>query len=436
MAIVEPETRDPETTVSPSFCGDVDQLEADLITWAGHIAAATAQWLVWLAAYDRTQGWERGGCKSAAHWLSWKCGMSIGTARTHVRVARALEDLPVVAAAFAAGELSFSKVRALSRLRGPFDEAELVEQAKWATASQLDRIVGGCLTATRKPEPKRRYRSRADPNGTTEITITVAADEADRIEQTISTEMDRVIDERDESVSRAEWITQLGGWDNLRADTATALLTHSLTEPDPAPVEVVVNIEAGPAFEGRTATSGTYLPDEVTKKLSCEAAIATTDLVANTDGAIGIGRRTRIVPRWLRQLLERRDDHTCRFPSCTSNRRLHAHHIVHWSDHGPTNLDNLILLCNYHHHLVHEGGYSLTGSGQNPTFATPEHHELLAIPLVGSPRPVRGLGNAEQSLVAKWSGERLDLPYAVSVNLDAMSAYQRQPEEPGSPSLN
>lgn len=396
MAIVEPETRDPGTTVSPSFCGDVDQLEADLITWAGHIAAATAQWLVWLAAYDRTQGWERWGCKSAAHWLSWKCGMSIGTARTHVRVARALEDLPVVAAAFAAGELSFSKVRALSRLRGPFDEAELVEQAKWATASQLDRIVGGCLTATRKPEPKRRYRSRADPNGTTEITITVAADEADRIEQTISTEMDRVIDERDESVSRAEWITQLGGWDNLRADTATALLTHSLTEPDPAPVEVV----------------------------------------ANTDGAIGIGRRTRIVPRWLRQLLERRDDHTCRFPSCTSNRRLHAHHIVHWSDHGPTNLDNLILLCNYHHHLVHEGGYSLTGSGQNPTFATPEHHELLAIPLVGSPRPVRGLGNAEQSLVAKWSGERLDLPYAVSVNLDAMSAYQRQPEEPGRPSLN
>ncbi len=83
---------------------------------------------------------------------------------------------------------------------------------------------------------------------------------------------------------------------------------------------------------------------------------------------LGAGRRTRLVSRKLRRALERRD-RGCRFPGCAATRRLHAHHIVHWADGPPTELDNLMLLCTFHHHTVHEGGWRIdpaTGAFVNP----------------------------------------------------------------------
>jgi hypothetical protein len=102
----------------------LERLEANITEWSGHIAAATAQLLEWIAAYDRREGWKSWGCKSAAHWLSWKCGDTLHTAREKVRVARALSDLPLIAIAFAHGQLSYSKVRAITRVAEPADDGE------------------------------------------------------------------------------------------------------------------------------------------------------------------------------------------------------------------------------------------------------------------------------------------------------------------------
>ena len=99
----------------------LERLEAQICELAGHLAAATCRFLVLLADFDARRGWASWEMGSCAQWLSWKCQMSSGTAREHVRVARALRDLPVIRARFAAGPLSYAKVRALTRIADPGD---------------------------------------------------------------------------------------------------------------------------------------------------------------------------------------------------------------------------------------------------------------------------------------------------------------------------
>src|SRR5215207_777797 len=97
-------------------------LADEITTVAGQLAAATCRFLLLLAEFDRREGYHRWECNSCAHWLGWKVGMSRRTAQDHVRVARALEDLPITTKAFAAGQLSYSKVRAITRVATPKSE--------------------------------------------------------------------------------------------------------------------------------------------------------------------------------------------------------------------------------------------------------------------------------------------------------------------------
>ncbi|MGZ6968860.1 MAG: DUF222 domain-containing protein, partial [Acidimicrobiia bacterium] len=125
-------------TEAEPVVGDVaghpmEWLEAEICTLAGHIAAATCRFLLLIGEFDDRGGWRTWECLSAAHWLSWKCGMSTRTAREHVRVAHALQELPVMTEAFAAGQLSYSKVRAMTRVATPKTERDLVEVAKHGT---------------------------------------------------------------------------------------------------------------------------------------------------------------------------------------------------------------------------------------------------------------------------------------------------------------
>jgi hypothetical protein len=107
----------------------LERLEAQICELAGHLAAATCRFLVLLADFDARRGWASWEMSSCAAWLSWKCQMTAGTAREHVRVARAMRDLPVIRAEFGAGRLSYAKVRALTRIATPENEAGLAEIA-------------------------------------------------------------------------------------------------------------------------------------------------------------------------------------------------------------------------------------------------------------------------------------------------------------------
>src|SRR5829696_3830558 len=119
----------------------LELLEREITELASHIHAATCRWLGLVAEFDRREGWADWGCRSCAHWVSWRCGIAPVAAREHVRVARRLEELPSIRAAFADGQLSYSQVRALTRVEKVDKEEELLSLARHATAAQLERLV-------------------------------------------------------------------------------------------------------------------------------------------------------------------------------------------------------------------------------------------------------------------------------------------------------
>jgi hypothetical protein len=124
-----------------------DELANGICLRAGRISAAEAEPLGWIAEFDRREGWAGHGLLSCAHWLSWRTGLSPGAAREQVRVARRLEDLPELARAFAAGRVSYSKVRAITRVAEPDDGRDWVALARHSTAAQLEKLVRGVRRA-------------------------------------------------------------------------------------------------------------------------------------------------------------------------------------------------------------------------------------------------------------------------------------------------
>lgn len=130
--------------------GEATRAGNEIACLAGQIAAATARFLELLGEFDARDGWRAyAGMRSASHWLSWRTGMDLRTAREHLRVARALRDLPVTRTAFRKGRLSYSKVRALCRVATVETEQGLVDMATHAPAAHVERLTRGLVAAAR-----------------------------------------------------------------------------------------------------------------------------------------------------------------------------------------------------------------------------------------------------------------------------------------------
>jgi len=138
----------------------LERLEAQICELAGHLAAATCRFLVLLGDFDARRGWASWEMSSCAAWLSWKCQMSSGTAREHVRVVRALRDLPVIRGEFGAGRLSYAKVRALTRIATPDTDAGLAELAGPMTGNQLERFARAHRQVSSADDAAARVRRR------------------------------------------------------------------------------------------------------------------------------------------------------------------------------------------------------------------------------------------------------------------------------------
>jgi len=150
----------PEAAAVPDDPVPLERLEAQICELAGHLTAATCRFLVLLADFDARRGWASWEMNSCAQWLSWKCQMSSGAAREHVRVARALRDLPVIRAEFGAARLSYAKVRALTRIATPENEAGLAEIAGPMTGNQLERFARAHRQLTSADDAAARVRRR------------------------------------------------------------------------------------------------------------------------------------------------------------------------------------------------------------------------------------------------------------------------------------
>ena len=151
--------------------------------------------------------------------------------------------------------------------------------------------------------------------------------------------------------------------------------------------------------------------------------------VGHEGQALNIGRRARSIPPAIRRALMLRD-HGCAFPGCTHTRFLHAHHLQHWLHGGPTSLDNLVMLCSFHHHLVHEGGWRITAAADNTfLFHPPGGNPLAAVPArehIGSAvawlrdwAEENDLNLGPETNMPRWEGESPDYELAVSLLLEA-----------------
>lgn len=349
--------------------------EKDLVTGAASVASAEADWMDRLAAYDESGAWAEHGFFACSTWLAAACGLARITARERLRVSRALRRLRGVRAAFAAGRISYSAVRAITRIDDLTDEMEeaLLEVARTGTVEDLEQLVrvwrdlrdqeraGDSL---RRLEERRGARLSA-VGDVVKLDAVLPADEGDRLHTTL---LDASHDLPADTPRRVRLVVGLIKLADHWHSTAPSPRATS-----PA-VQVRVDLETLEGGRSWAAVGGRAVSAETARRLACDAGVSRV-LVAGESAPLDIGRTTRTVPPALRRALEHRDG-GCVFPGCTSRHLLDAHHVVHWGQGGPTVLDNLALLCRHHHRTVHEGSWSLVPTAAGPRFVDPleRHH--------------------------------------------------------------
>jgi hypothetical protein len=446
------------------------EVEAAVCDLAGQLAALTCRWLTWVAELVVRDIWSAQGAATPAAWLSWKVGLAPSTAREQVRVALRLRELPAIRDAFASGRLSYSKVRALTRVAVPALEPLLLRWADAATASELERIASAFRSTRRAAdaldEDDRRYRWRERhlDEELTEITLRLPTEEALELRQRL-----------ERRVAVAATVAS-GGGSRLEAPASTSPDAEASGGPDGAP----------PAASGSDGDGGTHGEDEVVHLASAAelvgelvSVVLSTDphTVADTSGldrhtlvlqvsaddlaavapdtpadepvAVGdgrgrvrtmgrstlrrlaceagvvlvgtgrdgtpmdVGRRQRRLTAALRRALRLRDRGRCTFPGCDATRHLHAHHVEHWADGGSTDLANLVLLCSRHHRHVHAGTWRIEVDPRGRhRFTAPAGH--AALPHAGRFRgSIAGLDHVpagphppDRLLPSHWAGPR------------------------------
>jgi hypothetical protein len=416
------------------------RLEEEIGELAAHINAATCRWLLLVGEFERREGWKPWGCKSCADWLSVRCGVAIGAGREQVRVARRLAELPLVCEAFSRGELSYSKVRAISRVASDETEADLLELARYASAAQLERIVRGYrrVVSTQFEQANRTHAERYltwewDEDGSLLLrgrlpaedgALLVKALEASRDElrvsaETLDEERANVPIETTADVSAETFRSPINApqapsnADAIVSIAESSLAAGSAQRPGGERYQVVVHVDSA-ALAGDDPAGcceledGPALPPETGRRLACDASLVT--IMERNGRPLDVGRKRRSIPPSLRRALNSRD-HGCRFPSCTQRRFVDAHHIQHWAHGGETKLSNLLLLCRHHHRLIHEGGFSVEHKpGRGTIFRRPDGRRIPAVA-----RPRRGDGD-ELHRRARQQG--LDLDALTPVALD------------------
>ena len=439
---------------------NIDDLEEEIISLSKHMNQDEYRFLVMVREFDIRQGWRAYQFNNCAEWLNMKCGISPGTAREKVRVALALLDLPQCSEGFAKGELSYSKVRAMTRAANVFNEATLVDYALKATAHQVEEHCRRLRNADRRqstPDARRAWQARSlkrtcHPDGMMSIYVELpreqgelvmkalemamaaaagdtadeayqiyaaadaagqgvkvndkagdAAGQGDKVNDKAGVAVDQTGDTANQAIKAGQLHAAAGKAGQTHAAVGNAGQAHaaekaavdkagqadgsSQTQAENQQsnaffarqadalvavargylsgtggekqaksdnYQVVVHVDAA-ALQDKGGKSD--LPVESVRRIACDA-----DLVAVIRDAKGnllnLGRKHRVVsPQLKRALLAR--DKCCTYPSCSHEQFLEAHHVMHWADGGETSLENAMLICNRHHRLLHEGGFTI-----------------------------------------------------------------------------
>ena len=451
----------PDTAAGLRRQADTAALGDAIAELAARIQAATYELLVMVREFDEREGWGQ-GFMSCAHWLNWRTGLAMGAAREKVRVARALGELPRLSATMRRGAISYSKVRAITRVATPETEERLLDFARCATAAHVERLVRAWRRVDRIEEAadeRRRHTSRhldtwVDEDGMLVVRGRLSPEVGAVVQRALEAAADRLYHKsEDESQVRATGPEQDDrasvSMGQRRAD-ALGLIAESAFADDldggtaGDRYQVVVHVDEevlqDDAEMGQSALDdGTHVPAETARRIACDASNVV--MRHGPDGTVlDVGRKTRTIPPAIRRALASRD-HRCRFPGCES-RHCDAHHVRHWADGGATRLDNLLLLCRRHHRAVHEEGFTVElrddGEAQfcwpngRPFPDAPPPHDWTNEPLAPTNAALTAAGITvdEDTATPDWYGEQLDLSYAISVLHPATNPVLVPPDVP------
>jgi Domain of unknown function (DUF222)/HNH endonuclease len=354
----------PRAAVSPAERLEV--LFGELAELAGQRNAIDGRVVEIVAEIDRDKLWGATGARSVPALVAWKTGCSPANAHTITTIASRLAEFPRCAAGMREGRLSADQVGVIAARAGEGSDAHYAQLASVATVTQLRTAVR--LEPRPEPEPEPEPGSEPQNSITTTSTeqgscyrITLGHHDAAKFDAALASHRDALIaqwhldhgdsagalDQRPPLPGTAEAFMRLieAGWD-----------TEATRRPHGQHTTVVVHLDV----QQRAAALhlGPLLSDAERRYLTCDA---TCEVWFERHGQpIGAGRATRAINRRLRRALEHRD-RTCVVPGCGVTRGLHAHHLRHWEDGGPTELTNLVLVCPYHHRLHHRGVITITG---------------------------------------------------------------------------
>jgi hypothetical protein len=358
-------------------------LGADLIDIRRAIDRLEAEFLRRLHRFDRAHGALADGGVSTVSWLR-RCGMTVKAAAYRVHLARTLGELPATLDSARAGRASFSNVTMIAHLAedvgveqvAPFESilvgaAETLEPGAMRTLTQATRLrldPDGVLADDNRAHERRWFECEQTYGG-----VFVLRGELDAEGGAL---VKTAIDALSHGMSRGE--TRLAS--QRRADALVDLAATQLRCGDHRDVHgqrphLTVTVSAGTLRSGADAPPAELsgvgpIHPETARRIACDAVRTVVTVAPPADGPastaesthalpLSVGRATRTIPAPIRTALHLRDQ-GCRFPGCDRPPAwTDGHHIIHWSDGGPTELENLVSLCRRHHRVVHEQGWRI-----------------------------------------------------------------------------
>jgi len=420
----------------------------------GYITAATYDLLVKIREFDEEGLWELGGICSCAHWLNWRCGIGLNAAREKVRVAKALGGLPKISEAFRKGEISYSKVRAMTRVAHADNEDYLLMIARHGTAHHVETLVRGYRRAVRlndealagKQHAQRSLSCQWDDDGSLVIRGRLPGEVGALLLKALESAMERRETEEDVTAETRVPLSERRA--DALAEMAESYLVNGPAESSSADrYQVLLHVTAETLENDVTAETsdghvshlddGPHVTAETSRRLCCDASISR--LVEDGTGEpLSIGRKSRVIPPAMRRALKARD-RQCRFPGCTHRYFIDGHHIQHWADGGETSLDNLVQLCRHHHRLVHEGDFRCEKDRAGKVIFRNAFGDV--IPETGY-RPPPASANVvidlkqkfedrfihSQTCVSRWEGELMDRHLAVGLLYDLDDRHPAEPD--------
>ncbi|MEX2489025.1 MAG: DUF222 domain-containing protein, partial [Pseudomonadales bacterium] len=356
--------------------------------------------------------------------------------------------------------ISYSTVRAMTRVATPENEEFLLQIARYGTAAHVERLVRKYRRVKKLNEPMDEWNEwRGEKQffwyendwGMYVFNLHLPPEDGAIVLKALEALVEELNKEKNyengnndadnhENVS-AETFLQVDSqdWEGKRADAMTLMAEHCLKSMGDGirtggRFEILMHVNANPEHidykidQGASCylDDGHFLAPEVARRLACDANL-TTVLEDDKGSVLNIKRKSRVVPPAIEKAVRIRDQGFCRFPSCCHNKWIQLHHVIHWADGGETSVHNLVSLCHYHHRLLHSGEYRIYKDEGSDIVFINKHNQIIKrslypqFPGVGGAEALvrynqeQGIEIDAETALTRWTGESMDDQMALEV---------------------